>query len=489
MIDINTAIDKAFASTEIPLSIKKELIKSFPTSTEDVYMQILNKHENGIIISNDLLLCPKCKKVQPVKNKGEFSIKKFCSCCGQKIVHQYSIRRDKFVFSKIIFIASPLLSLPTFFRADMTYNLANEDLRVEILKLSQNDGILTDFISYQNEWGTDYIKLYDEKKITQAFLAYYKYADCEDFKKEGFWISNSLTYCFLYMKYPYIELLLKTKYKGVVVNLITNFNESTETLFKRNFKNGKNLKEILPMPEWVYHERFNIQELNEARIIYNKYHPTKEAFESFLQLNLAGNEIRAFKQILAMKYDGEPLYTFDKLVTYIGRCDMYQAIDPRDCITILRDYLDMSITSETKPDTNSNSLKREHDITARNYRIVVNKIMEEKFIKKADYLKKYEYENKDFKVVVPATPQDLINEGRNNRNCVGSYIQSFANGNSKIFFIRKASDPDSSYVTLEMRGSKITQAYLAANRTITDKKTIAFIDEWQIDLKKRKIIN
>ena len=231
-----------------------------------------------------------------------------------------------------------------------------------------------------------------------------------------------------------------------------------------------------------------LAEMNDARITYTKYNPSKESFEQFLELNLRKNEIKIFKQILAMKFHDNPLYTFDKLISYIGRCDMYQAIYPYDCVIILRDYLNMCISMDTLPDVNSNSLKREHDIAARNFNLIVDKIIEDNFIQKAKELKIYEYENKKYKVLVPKTPQELINEGKNNRNCVGSYVKSFSEGNSKIFFIRDKKHIDSSYVTLEMRGSCITQAYLSANRTITDKPTLDFIAEWQNHLINKKII-
>lgn len=485
MEDLKRLITNALSDESISPMAADELMSTLPKTSEEICECILARHKAGFYISEDKILCPVCRKIQPIKKTLGRNLYRKCPCCGEEIASFY---RTDFMFTNIIFVCPPAVTSPVFLRVDMKCELVTENVEVKIKILSKEEGSISKFLINDSSWVTVPIRLYDTAKLVDAFKKHFKYSGCDAFKEKRFWIADSLTYCLLYMKYPYIELLLKTKYEYAISELITNYTDSGEKHFKRNFKDGKNLKEILPVPEWVFGEGLRLQELNEARILYNKYKPTKEAYERFLQLNLHKNELTIFKQILAMRYDGKPLYTFEKLVTYIERCDMYQAIYPSDCIVILRDYLNMSITSDTLPDTNSNSLKREHDITARNYKLVINKIQEEKFIITAKTLKKYEYGNSKYIVVVPETPQDLINEGRNNRNCVGSYIQSFSNGKSNIFFIRRKETPNTSYVTLEMRGSKITQAYLSSNRTITDKQTLAFIDEWQEHLKKEKII-
>lgn len=103
-------------------------------------------------------------------------------------------------------------------------------------------------------------------------------------------------------------------------------------------------------------------------------------------------------------------------------------------------------------------------------------------------LSKYEYENKDLIVVIPKEPADLVNEGRNNRNCVACYVDGYARGNSEIFFIRHKENKDRSYITVQTYdgGENIQQAYYACNMPITRSSDKKFIEEW---LKHNKEIN
>lgn len=331
MDDLKRLIMNALSDESISPMATDELMSTLPKTSEEICECILARHKAGFNISEDKILCPVCRKIQPIKKTIDRNSYRKCPCCGEEITSFY---RTNFMFTNIIFVCPPAVISPAFLRVDMKCELVTENVEVKIKILSKEEGSVSKFLINDSSWVTVPIRLYDTAKLIDAFKKHFKYSGCDAFKEKLFWIADSLTYCLLYMKYPYIELLLKTKYEYAISELITNYTDSGEKHFKRNFKDG----------------------------------------------------------------------------------------------------------------------------------------------------------NSKYIVVVPETPQDLINEGRNNRNCVGSYIQSFANGKSNIFFIRRKETPNTSYVTLEMRGSKITQAYLSSNRTITDKQTLAFIDEWQEHLKKEKII-
>lgn len=471
--------------TNIPDFIKGKLFNLIPHSEDEFIERCLDEAPRGLWVSDDYVLCPFCKKIEKSSKEKQFT--GTCTNCGS-IIGGY--QRELVCCSEIIFSNDSRLSMPTFYKINCEYNFISKHIKVKIYILNQSEGVFSDFVNETAQFHSLNLKRNTSSDVNMIkdFKSTYVHSGYDFYIKTDKRICNPLDYCLLYIRYPQVELLIKTKYAKVIQELLYNPSISLENMFKRNFKQGKKLKEVLAAPAWVMDPKLTLAEMNDARITYTKYNPSKESFEQFLELNLRKNEIKLFKQILAMKFHDNPLYTFDKLISYIGRCDMYQAIYPYDCVTILRDYLNMCISMDTLPDVNSNSLKREHDIAARNFNLIVDKIIEDNFIQKAKGLKIYEYENKKYKILVPKTPQELINEGKNNRNCVGSYVKSFSEGNSKIFFIRDKKHIDSSYVTLEMRGSCITQAYLSANRTITDKPTLDFIAEWQNHLINKKII-
>lgn len=60
-------------------------------------------------------------------------------------------------------------------------------------------------------------------------------------------------------------------------------------------------------------------------------------------------------------------------------------------------------------------------------------------------------------LVVPKSPDEIRAEGETLHHCVGSYVEKVARGETNIFFVRKASEPDKPYFTLEYRDTKVIQ--------------------------------
>jgi hypothetical protein len=62
----------------------------------------------------------------------------------------------------------------------------------------------------------------------------------------------------------------------------------------------------------------------------------------------------------------------------------------------------------------------------------------------------YGFEDRNYVVVFPKTPNDLIREGREMDHCVGTYIDRYADGESIILFIRRREAPDVPFITAEV---------------------------------------
>lgn len=80
------------------------------------------------------------------------------------------------------------------------------------------------------------------------------------------------------------------------------------------------------------------------------------------------------------------------------------------------------------------------------------------------------------KVFVPETPDELRREGARMGNCLGTYVDKVANGNTSIFFIRKINAPDKEYFAMEYRDGKIVQLHGKGNCTDQTGKVTAFAD-------------
>lgn len=286
--------------------------------------------------------------------------------------------------------------------------------------------------------------------------------------------------------------------------------------FNRCFKKNKNsMKDICQMPDWLWKklvkENVSLKTWNFIRIWYrqslkDETSLAEEDINALISMSQNGSEktLTSFKYIIrnATDENGKKLFTITKLNRYLDRIDMYQAIDRYTGIEILRDYINMCKDLEIVPVTDSNSLKREHDVTARVHRDFARRKWEEKNAEKQakqeekfkeiyPQLEKFTYENDELQVVVPHSPKDMFDEARMNHNCLSSYVDNFAKGISKIFFIRRKEQPDKSYITVELNSTlcDYRQAYYAGNQPVTKKSDLTFIKNWLENNKKLRLQN
>lgn len=91
----------------------------------------------------------------------------------------------------------------------------------------------------------------------------------------------------------------------------------------------------------------------------------------------------------------------------------------------------------------------------------------------------YEIEYKDYVFIYPKSAEEIRKEGRNNHNCVATYIQNVIEHRCDILFLRKKDAPNKSLVTIEVRNGKIVQARRVCNSDITeeDKEAIMYFNK------------
>jgi hypothetical protein len=108
----------------------------------------------------------------------------------------------------------------------------------------------------------------------------------------------------------------------------------------------------------------------------------------------------------------------------------------------------------------------------------------DKFNKKR--IEKYEKIGDEFEIIVPREPKDIINEGASLSHCVGGYLESVASGYKTILFLRKISDPDKSFYTIEVNDSHIVQIHGNHNRWLgNNPEAIQFVIDWLKDVQVR----
>jgi hypothetical protein len=173
-----------------------------------------------------------------------------------------------------------------------------------------------------------------------------------------------------------------------------------------------------------------------------------------------------------------------RLAEYIFRdVKVNQGItNPDTAISILKDYVNMSKMMGADFERYPKALKLAHDITTMNYNIVSSKGIgskDEKFkfsVDKKSY-RELAWTGKDFAIVIPEEPKDLLVEGNKLSHCIASYVDSVIKESSKIVFLRDMRSPSEPYITIEVRNGDVVQAKGKSNRS-PNKDEMKIINKW-----------
>lgn len=125
------------------------------------------------------------------------------------------------------------------------------------------------------------------------------------------------------------------------------------------------------------------------------------------------------------------------------------------------------------------NFKKVHDRTAKEYRELMDKraaeekkrrdreakkrmeetkrALEEILGKNKGVQNAFQVKGKGLLLVVPASAEDIKEEGAALHHCVGTYVDKVAKGETNIFFIRKEKEPDKPYFTMEWKDNDIVQ--------------------------------
>ncbi|MGX7211796.1 PcfJ domain-containing protein [Enterococcus innesii] len=104
-------------------------------------------------------------------------------------------------------------------------------------------------------------------------------------------------------------------------------------------------------------------------------------------------------------------------------------------------------------------LKRAHDKAVDTLNAMKREIVRKEFAKRANEESFLEMTIKEVQFILPREANDLIEEGKRLKHCVGgsSYIDQHAEGRTTIVFARKTAEPDKPYYTIEYRDSRLIQ--------------------------------
>lgn len=138
----------------------------------------------------------------------------------------------------------------------------------------------------------------------------------------------------------------------------------------------------------------------------------------------------------------------------------------------MRDQLEMDIKISV---LSEEELTATHDQLSDIFRIKRNSIREKEFNKNVTLAKRYEEDGDKYNILVPASIEDLREEGMEMRHCVGSYVENIALGKTMVFFVRNKDGGREA--TVEVHGSEIRQVKAKCNEK-PRREVLDFVQKW-----------
>jgi hypothetical protein len=127
-----------------------------------------------------------------------------------------------------------------------------------------------------------------------------------------------------------------------------------------------------------------------------------------------------------------------------------------------------------------------HQNTIKQIKYKKNEQLNGKIKERVKDLKKYCFSYAGLMIRPAESAKELIDEGSALNHCVGGYAKNYADGLTGIFFIRKISEPERPYFTMELHENRIRQTRGLRNCD-PDKKVQAFIKAFtEAKLQKKK---
>ena len=247
----------------------------------------------------------------------------------------------------------------------------------------------------------------------------------------------------LFCRHPNVEYLIKTGYKHLIREKCTGYwgnRNYLETSCLINWKSNNLLKML-----GLNRTEFNLLQGNEER--YENYMSWRRVYPK-----ASPQEIMRLVRVM-----GAEQGTAASLTTYTGKTIFrITAYLEENNVTKwnYRDYLNQC--RKLGYDLHDTAICFPHNFNAMHTRLSEiikyeeNEKKKQELISRLPERKKFEFLYNDLMLIQPKSMEEIIREGRILHHCVGGYAERHAEGDTNIFFIRKSSDPETPYFTIEV---------------------------------------
>ncbi len=336
--------------------------------------------------------------------------------------------------------------------------------------------------------------LYHRNLDTELNGTAWQYCQLKQFYISGEELMDAYHYLHQYLKYPFIEYLMKLGLRRLTQGIVYTHGGSTYFCTEEN-----NVKKVLMVQaEDIPHlQSINADLKQLSRLQKFRRHPG--VFERKLYSWCFVHDIDYHYVETPLRY-----MTGHKLIRYIeAQFESLHEVNAQryDKLSyVLQEYNDFLRTGENLAYDFTDSfvlfpryLKEAHDLANKlleNQRRRERERKERKNKKEANKVmaklyrtlcEKYRFTSNGLTVIPPKTAEEIISEGHKLHHCVGRYYTSHANGNCIILFIRKEDSADTPYYTMEVQDGEVQQVRGKDNNSaIPDIQS--FVDLWKKEM-------
>ncbi|MBQ7925927.1 MAG: PcfJ domain-containing protein [Lachnospiraceae bacterium] len=307
-----------------------------------------------------------------------------------------------------------------------------------------------------------------------------------------------------------VEYLFKGRFNRLLRDTAEKVSYWSHQYCGRLCINGENIEEIFGIHDRQIINRIRDVDGGEEMVLWMCWSIaegqklSQEVLEWLSKNDITQSDVNFIKEKMSLQ----------QIMNYVNRqqAECYRTKTARQILSQWSDYLDMLKTLNKKTDDEMmyrpRELKRRHDECVEEIRrqqmlaemkrdarqrAAEAKRMRDKFPGAEDILKeikdKYEYQNENYIIKVPKRLIEIVAEGQALHHCAGStdrYFDRIMQRETYILFLRKTNDPKVPYYTIEVEPSgtiRQHRGYLDEEPNIEEIKP--FLREWQKVIKKR----
>jgi hypothetical protein len=273
-------------------------------------------------------------------------------------------------------------------------------------------------------------------------------------------------------KYPCIEYLSKMGLQHLITHKLRGLN----TYHAINWR-GKTLDKVLRLSKVEIKNLITIKHKVTPLTLHSYHYFRKQGIKvSFEEAHELCNFIDGYRKVDLHKIT--EYASLERIIKYVfkqlakpGVNKRYSSAD--SIVGALRDYIrdckELGMDLSQEHVLFPNNLYEAHQKTIRKVKIKVDESLNLKITARLKELEIFRFEYQDFFIRPAVSSIELFEEGKKLNHCVGGYAKNYADGKTNLFVLRKASEPDKPYYTVEIIGKEIVQVRGLRNCKATEK--------------------